>query len=102
MADTTLIGIVLAIVFGEGPVLFYALSAPTSTPREVAALIVATALGVAYLFLQGVSVLDPNGVGIIAYLGASTVGIALVSGGAKIGSLLPHAPATGGSGPPPA
>lgn len=100
MADVTLVAILVAIAVGEVPTVLYALATPLSTPRELVALVLTTALGVIFLIVQGVSPLDPSGVGLIAYLGASTLGIGLVSGATKISTMLPHAPATGGSGPP--
>ena len=64
----------LAFALGEGPVVYYTLQAPTSTPREVAAYAPVAAVGVAYLLVQGIDVFDPTGVGVIAYLGATEAG----------------------------
>ena len=46
-------GIVLAFIVGEAPVLYYALQTPTSSPREILAYVVITALGVGHLLVQG-------------------------------------------------
>ncbi len=100
MVDLTIAGVVAAIVFGLVPALRWALSTPPSTPREIAAYILTTAVGVVYLLLvTAVNPLAPDGSGALAYLGAGTIGTYLVDGAGKVGSVLPHAPSTGGSGP---
>ena len=92
-------GIVLAFVLGEGPIVYYALQTPQSTPREVAAYALVAAIGVVYLLVQSINVFDPTGVGVVAYLGASQAGVLVVNAAGKISQLLPHTPSSS-PGPP--
>lgn len=98
--DVTFVSdILLAFFLGEAPVIWFALQTPTSSPREVAGYVLIAAIGVVYLLVQGVNAFDPTGAGILAYLGASTLGIFVPTGIAKIATLLPHTGA--GTTPPP-
>ena len=48
-------------------------------------------IGVVYLLVQNINVLDPTGIRIIAYQGASQAGILLENATGKISAFLPHA-----------
>jgi len=95
MAEITLIMIVAGLLFGLIPALRWALSAPISSPREVAGYVLVAILGVAYLLIVGIDPLASDGTGAIAYLGAGALGVLLLDGGAMLSRALPGGEATG-------
>lgn len=89
----TLVEAIVGVIIALSAALYWGLSSPVSTPREIAAYVLVTLIGAVYLLVTGISPLDPAGTGIIAFLGAGALGYMLIAGVQKLGQAFPHAPA---------